>query len=435
MNNYEATVVRLSNVRPHSNADRLQLGTCHGNQVIVGLNDKDGDLGLYFIAGTQLSEEFCKANDLVRRKNEDGSVGGGMFDENRRVRAQKFRGEVSDGFWIPVSSLLFLDKEVNTSKLSEGYSFGDLNGVPICNKYIPKNGVVRSGGGTGKPKEKVKDSLMFKEHFDTAHFSKNLHKIPENVTLIITEKLHGTSQRVGHVLVEKTVVKSKWYNRLIDWILLKINPGMEITYDNWTYLNGTRRVVLGDPKKDVNGHHEIGLRDLAAKPFIGNLKKGETVYFEVVGYEPSGKSIMPTVDNTKIKDKEFTAKYGKTTTFSYGCTPFQSKVFVYRITTTNIDGDSIDYSWGAVKERCKELGVETVPELSIFPMDKYLDGRVNHYADQPSTLDPSHISEGVCVRYEGITPTMLKHKSFNFKVLEGITQDTGVVDMEEVQSI
>jgi hypothetical protein len=30
-----------------------------------------------------------------------------------------------------------------------------------------------------------------------------------------------------------------------------------------------------------------------------------------------------------------------------------------------------------------------------------------------------------------MTPRVYKHKSFEFKVLEGIVKDTGVVDMEE----
>jgi hypothetical protein len=31
----------------------------------------------------------------------------------------------------------------------------------------------------------------------------------------------------------------------------------------------------------------------------------------------------------------------------------------------------------------------------------------------------------------GMTPKVYKHKSFEFKVLEGIIKDAGVVDMEE----
>jgi hypothetical protein len=52
----------------------------------------------------------------------------------------------------------------------------------------------------------------------------------------------------------------------------------------------------------------------------------------------------------------------------------------------------------------------------------------------PSVLDPSHIKEGVCVRIEGgLNNKTYKFKSFEFKVLEGIIKDSGVVDAEEAQ--
>ena len=61
---YKAIVTRLKNVRPHSNADRVQLATCHGNQVVIGLNSQEGELGVYFPSDGQLSPEFCKENKL-----------------------------------------------------------------------------------------------------------------------------------------------------------------------------------------------------------------------------------------------------------------------------------------------------------------------------------------------------------------------------------
>ena len=52
----------------------------------------------------------------------------------------------------------------------------------------------------------------------------------------------------------------------------------------------------------------------------------------------------------------------------------------------------------------------------------------------PSVLDNRHIKEGVCVRIEGgINNKTFKFKSFEFKVLEGIVKDSGVVDAEEAQ--
>jgi hypothetical protein len=52
----------------------------------------------------------------------------------------------------------------------------------------------------------------------------------------------------------------------------------------------------------------------------------------------------------------------------------------------------------------------------------------------PSMLDQNHIKEGVCVRIEGgLHNKTFKFKSFEFKVLEGIIKDSGVIDAEEAQ--
>jgi hypothetical protein len=60
---------------------------------------------------------------------------------------------------------------------------------------------------------------------------------------------------------------------------------------------------------------------------------------------------------------------------------------------------------------------------------------VDHLAQGNSLLDIRHLKEGVCVRIDqhGIRPKVYKHKSFNFKVLEGIIKDSGVIDSEEAQ--
>ena len=107
---YKGTVLRIKNVRPHPNADRVQLATCHGNQVVVGLEVEEGHMGVYFPADGQLSHEFCHANNLYREAslNKFPEEKGGMFDSNRRVRAQKFRGEISDGFWVPLHYFGFI---------------------------------------------------------------------------------------------------------------------------------------------------------------------------------------------------------------------------------------------------------------------------------------------------------------------------------------
>ena len=61
-------------------------------QVVVGLNVKEGDLGIYFPTDTCLGKDFAAANnDLLT-----------YFGKNFRVRTQKFRGEKSEGFWCEI---------------------------------------------------------------------------------------------------------------------------------------------------------------------------------------------------------------------------------------------------------------------------------------------------------------------------------------------
>lgn len=432
---YKAIVTRLSNVRPHINADRVKLATCHGNQVVIGLDSNEGDLGCYFPSDGQLSPEFCKANNLYRDSdlNQDHEKTG-MFDTNRRVRAQKFRGEISDGFWVPLSYFTFIK---GSTLIDEGFEFDELNGTPICSKYINPATAKIARENTGKKIKTAKTSVMFKEHFDTAHFGKCLHEFERGQTIIITEKLHGTSGRIGRVRVERDL---NWIERLA------MRFGVRVETSEWRYLNGTRRVVL----EETSGtqFHDPTIRDKAFKLFKDNLRKGETVYFEIVGYESTGASIMPSVDTTKMNDKEFTKKYGKTMAYSYGCEPTQSAVYVYRITLTDEDGHSIDLSWKDVEARCKELGVPTTPHIRTLTLNEIAAQRFNDdrdireefsklveaYGSGPSTLDTRHIREGVCVRIEGgLVNKTFKFKSFEFKVLEGIVKDSGVIDTEEAQ--
>jgi hypothetical protein len=437
---YKAVVTKLTNVRSHSNADKVQLATCHGNQVVIGLNHVEDELGIYFPSDGQLSHGFCSANNLFRKAemNSDPEAKPGMFDENRRVRAQRFRGEISDGFWVPLSNLDF----IGGVSFVEGFEFDELNGIQICEKYINPATIKAARENQGKKTRTAKTSVMFKEHFDTAHFGKCLHEFDYGQTIIITEKLHGTSGRIGHVQLERDLT---WLEKIAKRF------GVRVQETEWKYLNGTRRVVL----EESSGiqFHDPTIRDKAFKLFEGNLRKGETVYFEIVGYESTGASIMPKVDTTKMGDKEFTKRYGKTMPFSYGCEELQSRVYVYRMTLTDEDGHSIDYAWDDVVKRCKELGVDTVPHIRTMTLNDLKEDLksaavmddirtvketfaklIEAYGSGPSILDETHIKEGVCVRIEGgIHNKTYKFKSFEFKVLEGIIKDSGVVDAEEAQ--
>lgn len=425
---YVCYVTRIKNVRKHPNADRLQLGECFGNQVVVGLDVAEGELGLYFGTDGQLSPEFLKANNLVGVVDSvTGQRTGGFFDEKGRVRTQKFRKEKSDGYYCKLDSLKFTGDKYLT--LKEGSVFNEIDGIKICQKYVTER-TSSARGNVSKPVPKVKFP-MFHEHIDTEQLCYNKNRFHMGQFIVITEKLHGTSGRSSYSQAVSFSSIALFINGLFKREV--IAPKKE-----WAYVCGTRRVVIKDFER-LNGYYKEDeiIRKTAHENFVGKLHKGETVYYEIVGYTPSG-TIMPVVDNTKLGDKAFVKQYGKETTFHYGCPVGTADVYVYRMTMTNEDGVEVDYTMDQIEHRCDQMAVKSVPVISRGMLE-FDDEQFLAYAERcaigSSLLTPSHIREGVVVRIEGSKWEAYKHKSFEFKVLEGIIKDTGAVDTEEAQEM
>lgn len=444
---YSAFITRIKNLRKHSNADRLLCGECFGNTVIVSLSTQPEELGVYFPVDGKLGIEYAQKNDLIRRKDENGNTVGGYLDpEKRNIKALKLRGEKSDGLFMPLSSL---SDFTDISKLKEGDTITILDGVTICEKYIPRSNRCHGSGNGGNHTRKHKDPIspLFMEHADTEQLAYNLSAFHADDLVEITLKMHGTSQRTGYLPV------LKGYKQTIKDRILK-RPGTPI-YD-WGYVTGTRRVVLDDYEGGYYGSNSF--REQHSKIFEGKLHKGETVYYEVVGFTDNGTPIMASCDNKKVGDKEFAKKYGATTTFSYGCAPNdpplpQSDLYVYRMTMTNEDGDVVEYPPDFMRYRCEQMGVKTVPvfyhgyipQFRTLPDDvgsltnvdagAYVTKLAEDFNDGVDPIGKSHVREGVVCRIVNRPKfTAYKSKNFAFKVLEGIVKDTASApDMEEAQ--
>src|SRR5699024_922813 len=139
----------------------------------------------------------------------------------------------------------------------------------------------------------------------------------------------------------------------------------------------------------------------------------------------------------KINDKEFVKRYGKTTSFTYGCGKGESDIYVYRMTKTDEDGKTIEYSTEQMKIRCEQMGVKHVPILDkfIFTTQEDLWGRVRRYESGVDLIDSSHIREGVVIRIDDREKfKAFKQKSTDFKILEGIIKSEDVLDLEEEES-
>lgn len=423
MGNYSATVVRISNLRPHSNADRLVCTNIFGNNVIVGKDTKVGDLGLYFPLESQLGEEFAKANDLIRRKDENGKAAGGMFGDNRRVRAQTFRGEKSMGFFIPINSLNnFYSNGKPIDVFTEGQEIDEYMGFIISQKYTPRT----NNSHQNKPKEgrKPRESRIienqFRFHFDTAQLGKNVHKIEPTDLVSITWKLHGTSAIVGNCLVKRKL-------GFVESVLKKL--GVAVVDSHYDMIYASRRVVKNE---FIEAKQHFYSEDLWSRigenNFKDKLHQGEQVYYEIVGYTSDGAYVQ--------KD------------FDYGCKPGECKVFVYRITQTSPDGSVVELQWNQVKTRCLELEVPHVPEIyygkvgNLYNIstdwnEALLENLKRDYVyDQDSQFCDNKVpEEGICVRKEGPQIEVFKLKSFRFLEAETKSLDANVVDIETEQTI
>ena len=81
---YCAYITTISDIRKHSNADRLQCATVFGNNVIVDMSYNIGDKIIYFPVDGQLGKEFAEENNLIRKKDENGNNVGGYLDPEKR---------------------------------------------------------------------------------------------------------------------------------------------------------------------------------------------------------------------------------------------------------------------------------------------------------------------------------------------------------------
>lgn len=422
INMYQAVITAIRNVRKHPNADRLMLGTALGFQVVVGLDTVEGTLGVYFPTDGKLSAEMLVANDLVARKDENGNRAGGFFDSKGKVKTQKFRGAESEGFWTNLSALAWTGVDLST--LTEGMMFTELNGHVVCERYETQATQSKKTGN--KVRGKMGSTRYFPKHVETEQYRFMKELIPAGSKIYISEKLHGTSHREGNVLTE---LELPLWKRLIN----KVYPAFKT--EEYKRTIGTRNVILADALKDNDFYGNDLFRRVAMAGV--QLPKGMVVYGELVGYVDENTPIMNDHNTGATKDKEVRKLYGDTIRYTYGCDNGESKLFVYRIIMVNDDGSRIDFSVPDMQKWAKASGLQSVPLFYEYDYDgdlDKLDELVESMVDGVSTIDNQHIREGIVLRIE--TPDghvyFLKHKSFLFRVLEGIAkEDDTVIDIEE----
>lgn len=414
-NNYAATIVQVDRLVELANCDNVQAFPVLGYNAIVSKDTQVGDTLVVFTAETQLSEEFLRANNLYRDPtlNEDPAQKG-YFEKNGRVRAMKFRGHRSDALAMPLESLQFVYEPTDYAPgahLIVGDTFEELNGVPICRKYVVPR---KPGSGEPRvqtPRERRVDEKAFPIHIDTDNYWRNSFKIAPETHVTVTQKLHGTSVRFGKTLAKRTLT---WKERLAKRF------GVAIPEYAYELVAGSRKVTKDVNNPDQNHYYSEDIWTLTASKYGQNLPENVVVYGELIGWTPDGSPIQQG--------------------YTYDLPKGESALYVYRVTVVTNDGHQFDLSWEGVKEFCAQQGFNHVPELgnmrhADFDPDMWLDIVYSQAFDDAIRLsNEGSVDEGVVVRAEGIVPVVLKAKSGKFLAFETRNLDKDIVDIESEES-
>jgi len=403
--NYCATVVEIKNVIEFDNCDNIVGTNFFGFQAVINKKTKPGTIGILFPAETRLSEKYCSENNLFRHSNlnKDESVQG-YIENNRRVKAVKFRNNRSDSLFMPLSSLGWTGIDISSLKL--GDEFDHLNGEQICEKYAIKR---RESKKYDRKLVKIfrrVDKKFLPEHIDTSNWFKFEESIKDEEKIIVTQKLHGTSIRVANTIVKRKLNPIEWLLRL---------TGIKIAETEYDCVFGSRKVI-----KDINNpdHKHFYNEDIwtrEGKKIVDSIPENFIVYGELIGWSGIG---------SKIQEG-----------YTYEIEDGQSEIFIYRVAQINGQGILTDLSWDQVVDFCKQRGLKYVPELwrgekKDFDANNYLDVKLNDQYRHCIPVGGKVVDEGICVRVEGMIPDIYKAKSPLFFEHETKLMDKGIIDLE-----
>ena len=195
-------------------------------------------------------------------------------------------------------------------------------------------------------------------------------------------------------------------------------------FNKYDYIYSSRTVIKNKyyNKNVSNGYYGINVWKYADDIIKPCLQKGMTVYYEIIGYLPTGSYIQKGFDYGCVKPTS-----GKT--YVHGV---NFKVLVYRVTITNIDGKVHEFSAREVQQWCKFVGLNPVleyyygyakdlyPDLNIdehwnenFIQRLADDKNMNMECNSPScTNNVPH--EGIVIKIENMKSEAFKLKCFRF---------------------
>lgn len=438
--NYLAKVINITNFLPHPNADRMKIAQVGGYKVCVGIDEPTGRY-VYFPVNSEINPNLLSYCNLYRHSEKNANTEkAGFFNDNGRVTAIKLRGFPSEGFLLPYEQLENFIADTLNLKLSNIENDTDFDVAVegnkelwICKKYIVIHYNPQEKSNSNKRQKKVARfnkviDTQFKFHYDTVRIQNDKWAISPYDLISLSEKIHGTSGISAYVLCKK---KPTLINKIKKWFG---DPGIE--YD---YLYASRSVIKNATETtNPGGYYDCDIWAEADKIIRPHLQKGMTIYYEIVGFLPTGRYIQKNYDYGCVPPKE-----GEPFTHEK-----HFKVRVYRITMTNVDGYVHEFSAKEVQEWCKANDLIPVTEyfygyakdLYNIPVDDnwtdvFWDTMANDKNFYMECNSPSCSNkvphEGLVIKKEDMKSRAWKLKCFAFLNGEQKELDAGEENIED----
>jgi RNA ligase (TIGR02306 family) len=393
---FAVKVVRINEVVPHPNADRLDLCTIAGWQCVSQRgNYKAGDLVVYIPIDSVLPDKverilFGPDSKIKLHKS--------------RVKSIKIRGSISQGMLAPCTELGVPAKE--------GYDCTKELGI---SKYEPPEAPPSMRGGN--PVSKKKKNPFFKEYGGLDNFKNYPELFKEGEEVIITEKIHGTNFRFG------------WVPAATDTFTKKVKKFFGVLPE-YEFVFGSNKVQLqnrvssGHWKAKMLGWIPIkAIRTIAYQGYYEQSGVGNVYEEAVKKYDLKNITEDPRYRGCVFYGEIYGSSVQKD--YAYGCAEGERKLVMFDIMCTEpgmrtgeareqFEAGFCDHH--AVESVCEDLGLDVVPILYRGPFDAK---KAKELTKGNSVMVPTQkVREGVVIR-----PAREEKCHMGRKVLKLISDD------------
>lgn len=187
MSSFLIEICEIRNIKPHPNADRLDIAEVKGWQVVVGKDYyTEGDLIIYLPPDTIVPKIL---HEMLNITNYLASLPKDMNTEDRRVKAVRLRGEPSYGVIVNIEHVVNDETEEDFNLAVADDKLAEYLGVY---KWVPPVKIT------------AEDAAPYHTDFITYTDIENFNNFPnvlfDGEEVVISEKLHGGSSMVGYML-------------------------------------------------------------------------------------------------------------------------------------------------------------------------------------------------------------------------------------------